>query len=223
MTIFPTATKGKSMGVSKIPPSVPPRPSKEILAKSKFSKNVNNYKKSYAQASRSNVEDVICIKNTFPKLPTKKVIEINDIVNNKAGLKKPKINMTTKGPSRKQIIIPMNIYNSEIVGNFMNTHIANINRCLEEAKSATITDFIQVENNGIIITTNKALSASDMSVIEKYLKENDNIDSNSPHLPKSKSCLKILGLSYILEKTNLPITSDLIKEVIKHTSSAMSF
>jgi len=190
------------------------------LAKSKFSKNVNNYKKSYAQASRSNVEDVIHIKDAFPKLPTKTVIEINDIVNNKAGLKKPKINMTTKGSLRKQIIIPMNTYNSKIIGNFTNTHIANINRCLKEAKSATIADFIQVENNGIIITTNKALFASDMSIIEKYLKETDNINSNhidSPCLPKSKSCLKISGLPYILEKTNLPITSDLIKEVTKET------
>jgi len=88
------------------------------------------------------MKNVIYIKDIFPKLPTKKVIEINDIVNNKAGLKKPKINMTTKSPLRKQIIISINTYNSKIIGNFTNTHIANINRCFKEAKSATITDFI---------------------------------------------------------------------------------
>jgi len=52
-----------------------------------------------------------------------------------------------------------------------------------------------------------------MSIIEKYLKENDNIDLDyitSPYLPKSKSYLKILGLLYIVEKTNVPVTSELI-------------
>jgi len=61
------------------------------------------------------VENIICIKDAFPKLPTKKVIEINDIVNNKTGQAKPKINMTTKGPSRKQIIISMSENNSEVI------------------------------------------------------------------------------------------------------------
>lgn len=68
--------------------------------------------------------------------------------------------------------------------------------------------------------TNKTLFTLDMSIIKKYLKENNNINSNhinSPHLPKSKSYLKILGFSYILEKTNLSIISDLIKKVIKET------
>jgi len=73
------------------------------------------------------VEDIIHIKDVFLKLPTKKVIEINDIVNNKTGQAKPKINMTTKDPSRKQIIIPMSENNSEIISNFANFHIFNIN------------------------------------------------------------------------------------------------
>jgi len=57
-----------------------------------------------------------------------------------------------------------------------------------------------------------------MSIIEKYLKENKNIDLdyiNSPCLLKSKLYLKILSLLYTLDNTNLPITSEIIKEVIK--------
>jgi len=89
------------------------------------------------------MEDIICIKNAFPKIPTKKVIEINNIVNNnKMDLKKPKINMTTKSPSRKQIIILINIYNSEIIDNFANSYIAIINGHLKKAKLATIAKFI---------------------------------------------------------------------------------
>ena len=59
-----------------------------------------------------------------------------------------------------------------------------------------------------------------MSIIEKYLKENDNIDLDyitSLYLPKSKSYLKILGLLYVIEKTNIPVTSELIKEIIKES------
>jgi len=89
------------------------------------------------------MEDIICIKNIFSKIPTKKVIEINNIVNNnKVNLKKPKINITTKSLSRKQIIILINTYNSEIIGNFANNHIANINGYLKKAKLATIAKLI---------------------------------------------------------------------------------
>jgi len=53
------------------------------------------------------MKEIICIKAAFLKLSTKKVIEINDIFNNnKTGLVKPRINITTKEPLRKQVIIP---------------------------------------------------------------------------------------------------------------------
>ena len=136
------------------------------------------------------------------------------------GSVKPRINMTTKEPSRKQVIISMSSNSSEVIGNFVNIHIANINKCLKKAKSDTIADFIWVESKDIIITTNKAASALDIKIIEKYLKENNNIDLDyitSPCLPKSKSYLKILGLLYIVEKNNLSVTSELIKEVIKES------
>ena len=59
-----------------------------------------------------------------------------------------------------------------------------------------------------------------MSIIEKYVKETNKIDSKHidiPWLLKSKSYLKILGLSYILKNTNLPITFEPVEEVIKET------
>jgi len=121
--------KGKSTELSRISP----RLSKETLDKMKFNK------KSYAQTSKSNMENIIYIKDVFPKLLTKK---INNIVNNKISQAKSKINIITKGPSRKQIIIPMNKNNSKVISNFANFHIFNINRYLKKAKSNTITNFI---------------------------------------------------------------------------------
>ena len=49
--------------------------------------------------------------------------------------KKPKINMTIKRLSRKQVIILMTDSNAEIIINSANQQIANINRCLKEISS----------------------------------------------------------------------------------------
>jgi len=134
--------KKKSTQVSRILPFILSRLSKETLAKSKFNKKTNNNKNSYAHTLKSNVENIICIKDAFLKLSTKKVIKINNIINNKIGQTKPKINITTKDLLRKQIIISMSENNSEVISNFTNFHISNINRYLKKTKSNIITDFI---------------------------------------------------------------------------------
>ena len=151
-TSLPTTPNGKSAKVSNFFLFISPRLSKENLAKSKYTSKSNTNKKSYAQASKSNVEDIIHIKDVFPNLSTKKVVVINNIVN-KTSLVKPRINITTKGLSRKQIIIPMSKNNAEVISNHANYYIVNINRCLKKAKSNTVANFICLENYGIIITT----------------------------------------------------------------------
>ena len=90
-------------------------------------------------------------------------------------LVKPKINMTTKELSRKQVVISMILKNIEFIVNSANVQIVNINRCLKKAKLKTVADYIQVETNKII-TTNKTTSSLDLSIIKKCLKENDNIN-----------------------------------------------
>jgi len=95
--------------------SIPPKPSKKGLANSRFhSSNIS--KKSYTQVSKSNIKDIVYIKDIFPKLSIKKVIEINDIVN-KNGLTKSRKNMTIKGLSRKQVIIPISTNDAETIDN----------------------------------------------------------------------------------------------------------
>lgn len=52
------------------------------------------------------------------------------------------------------------------------------------------------------------------------MKELNNVNSNnvmSSRFPQSKSYLRILGISYFTEDTNLFITLDIIKRVIKST------
>ena len=124
--------------------------------------------------------------------------------------------MTIKGPSRKQIIIPIVKSNAELIINLANQQIANINKSLKEIKSDITVDFICIINNGVIITTDKLANASNLKIIKKCIKNANNINSEaieSPQLPKSKLYLKIIRLSFMREKG--PITPDIIKGIIK--------
>ena len=49
----------------------------------------------------------------------------------------------------------------------------------------------------------------------KDLNDVDHSDIMSPRLPQSKSYLKVLGIPYFIEDTNLPISSDIVESVIK--------
>ena len=130
--------------------------------------------------------------------------------------KKPKINMTTKGPLRKQVIVLMAKSNTELIVNLVHQYIANINKCLKNIKSDIITNFIQVTNEEVNIMMNKLANPSDLTTIKKYIKSisNINLDSiESPCLSKSKLYLKILRLSYTME--NNVITPDIVEGVLK--------
>ena len=137
----------------------------------------NSNNQSYIQTSKGNIKEIIKIKNTFPKLFSKKIIEIHNITNNIELKSKPKFNMTTKSPSRKQIIIHMNTNNSEEVVSQANEYISNINRLLKDVKSDVSADYICSDNKGVIITTNKVIAPSDLNIVEKYMKELNNINS----------------------------------------------
>ena len=70
--------------------------------------------------------------------------------------------MTTKGPSHKQVIVPINSDNIvKFISNPSN-HITNINRLLKNIKSDCEVDYIQLEKSGIIIVTNKVAFALDL-------------------------------------------------------------
>jgi len=127
--------------------------------------------------------------------------------------------MTTKGPLRKQIIIPMS---GENVSSFMKNsslHVANINRNLRNAKSDVLIDYLCSENSGIIVITNKVAQQSDMSIISNYIKNSNDINSlqvDEPRLPKSKSYLKITGIPFFSHSNSQErLTSNDIEAILK--------
>jgi len=134
------------------------------------------------------------------------------------GKPKPCINITTKGLSRKQIIIPMNNVNKK---NFMeesSTYITNMNRALKNIKTEVIVDFIQLDSSSIVIVTNKVVSSLDLQTIENYIKNTDCINANEVKVlrfTQYKSYLKIIGIPYLQENMNIPLTSNVVEDIIK--------
>ena len=199
----------------------PPPPNKNVESTVKKDPKPSNMKKSYAQASKSSlsrIEDIVRVKEVFPALSADEVGKVLKIKNSREGNKKPKINMTTRGLSRKEVIILIVKHTAELIVNSAHIHIANVNKCLKNSKSDIVADFIRSTNNRIVITTNKLANDLNLSTIEKYLKSIQNVNSDlieSPHLPKSKSYMKIIGLPYKINQD--VISSNFIKDVLKET------
>ena len=214
------------------PPPLPAKTRKEVNVISKYfhpkksmadnniQGNNTNPGKSYAQASKTliNTSEVLKIKETFPSLNAQKIDQVNNIVN---GSNKPKlhIRMTTKGPSRKQVIIPMSGKN---VNSFMKSsslHVANINRLLHNAKSDVLVNYIWSDNTGITVITNKVAQQSNMSIINQYVKNSNDINSlqvEKPHLSKSKSYLKIISIPFFPHTNSQEkLTSNDIEMILK--------
>ena len=136
-----------------------------------------NVRKLYAQATSSNILDILKLKNNFPNLLAKKIKEIQRIINNKNKMR-PQLNMITKGPSKKQVIVPMSKVNINNILTLANKHVTNINRALKNIKSNILVNFIHLDKLGIIIASNLVVLQLDFLVMERYVKSIDNVSSD---------------------------------------------
>ena len=218
--------------ISPIPPPILAKTQKEVDELLKyFKKNTNSQqKKSYANATSSTkqpslsapkniVKKMLKIKETFLNLPNKKIEQVHKVINSSNNKAKPKISMTTKSPSQKQVIISMSYNIAKEFIKDSSSHIVNINHALKAIKSSTIADFIRIEDKGIIITTNIVLLGSDLQEIEKYVKNSLSSDADKvfpARLPQYKSYLKIVDIPFISEKTNSRISLDKIEGILKN-------
>ena len=176
--------------------------------------------KSYAQASKpaANASKILKIKEMFPSLNAQKIDQVNNIVNEQTKTK-PRIKMTTKGPSRKHITIPMS---SDNISSFMKNsslYVANINRSLQNAKTNVLVDYIHSDNTGISVIVNKVAQQSDMSIIDNCIKNSNDINSlqvEDACLPMSKSYLKIISIPYYFYSDHqTKLTSNDIENILK--------
>jgi len=212
-------------------PPLPAKSAKEVNVISKYFQNKkplienkkkkgSNLTKSYSQASKSPATtfDILKIKEAFPALNTKKINQVNNIVKGNPKLKL-KIQMTIKGPSRKQVIIPMSKDNINVFMKNSSFHVANINRQLRNTKSEVLIDYIQANPLGITIITSKVCQQSDLLIINQYVKNSNDVNAlqvEEPQLPKLKLYLKIIGiLFYPHANSQEHLTSSDIKSILK--------
>jgi len=171
----------------------------------------------YVQVSFKNISNILKIKENFPKLLNKKIEEINKTIFSKVDKLRPRINMMTKSPSRKQIIVSMSIDNANKFISVSSEHIANLNRSLRNTKTDLMVDFIYTDHQGLIVISNRVVSQSEISIVSTYIKNCSNIDTNDIQdtcLPQSKSYLSIPYIMKSFIKTshifdNINITSKL--------------
>ena len=214
----------KLVNISNLSPLVPLKPFKKELNKSKYYSNKSNKltniannrnRWTYTQASSPSVKEVLKIKENFLKLSSQKIKNIYKMIN-KLSKTKLYINMTTKGPFWRQIIVPISNGNIFRFISFSSDHIININRNLKNIKSDIMTNFICSDHCSLIITTNKVVSTSNLTTIKSYIKKFNNIESSnimSPWLPQSKFYLKIIGISYLMEFLLTPAYRNLLSKI----------
>ena len=207
----------------KLPPLISIKTPKEVMKIFKFFKKdtkpteKKNIGKLYAQASSPKINEILKIKEIFPKLLTNRIDNIYKIING-GNKPKPKLNMTTKEPFRKQVIIPMNNNNKAKYMELSSVYITNLNRALKNIKSDIMADFIYIKQIGITIVTHKVASSLNIQTIKKYTKNVNYIDTNEIdilYLLQLKFYLKIIGILYLVKNTNILISSDIVKKIIK--------
>lgn len=210
--------------VAKIPLPIPARllykqleeVKKQIEQRQSQGKNI--YTKSYAQTTTS-AADILKLRDAFPALPNKKIIKICSTTLNKPMQKDKRIQYTTKGPSRKQAIVPFMPQYSVLIMNNTSQYIGAINSLLKGLKSTLHAEFIWPSVEGIVIATNNVPASSNLTTIKKYIKSIEGISQNevaAPHLPQSKSYLKIIGIPFI-QPSSLALTSDNITNFIRNS------
>ena len=115
----------------------------------------------------------------FFNLQAEKIKNIKKIINSK-DRSKPRINIMTKMPSRKQIIVLMSNNNKTRFMKDSSNHIANLNRAI---KLEVMVDFICLDQSGVTIVTNKIASPLDLQTIENYIKSTNCIEAKEVEVP----------------------------------------
>ena len=125
--------------------------------------------------------------------------------------------MTTKGLLRKQIIVPMGNDNKTKFMALSSDHIANLNRVLKNIKSDIMADYAYMDQNSIVIVTNKVTSSLDFQMIENYVKNIEHINSEDIEtscFSQLKFYSKIIGILYLMENTDVSISLSIVESIL---------
>jgi len=119
------------------------------------------------------------------------------------------LKMTTHGPTRCQVLIPLDTPTAEVIVTNIAIAVESWSRGLVEAHSKLKVESVHKAWDRISMSTNFVASAAELEVIKQWLKKVTGLATSTvvePRLPQSKSFLKILGVSYWGNNSSLSIT-----------------
>ena len=175
-------------------------------------------------------ESLLRLRNMFPDLPIEKVLAMHQsgfgasASPNRGGAvsfsasRAPK--MTTHGPTRRQVLIPLDTSTAEVVVANATTAVESCNRGLVETYFKLRVESVCKAWDRISMSTNFVASAAELEVIKQWLKKVADLAASTvvkPRLPQSKPFLKILGVPYWGNNSLLPITQAQVESVITNT------
>ena len=98
-------------------------------------------------------------------------------------------------------------------------HVTNINKELCNTKTEVLVDYIRSDSTGIIIITNKVGQQSDLSIIDNYIKNSNDVNQlqvENSRLSMSKSYLKIIGIPFFPHSNSMEkLTSFDVETILK--------
>jgi len=136
------------------------------------------------------------------------------------------LKMTTQGPTRHQVLIPLAPAAAEVVVANAASAVESCNKGLVSTRSKLRVESVCKAWDSVSMSTSSIASVAELEVIKQWLKKTASlaglgeVTEIEPHLPQSKSFLKVLGIPYWDSKTSLPITP---AQVAKALSSSLLF
>jgi len=175
-------------------------------------------------------ESLLCLCDMFPDLPMEKILAMyqssfgasaspnrGDAVHSSASRT---LKMTTHRPTRHQVLIPLDTPIAEVIVANAATAVEFSNRGLVEAHSKLRVESVCKPWDGIFMSTNFVVLAAELEIIKQWLKKVAGLAASTmvePHLPQSKSFLKILSIPYWGNNSLLSITQAQVESVIANT------
>ena len=125
--------------------------------------------------------------------------------------------MTTQGPTRHQVLIPLTPAAAETVVANAALTVESCNKGLVSACSKLRVESVYKAWDSVSISTNSVASVAELEVIKQWLKKTaglGEVTEIKPHLPQSKSFLKVLGIPYWNFKISLSVTPTQVTEAL---------
>ena len=126
--------------------------------------------------------------------------------------------MTTQGPTRCQVLVPLD--SAELIVANAASAVQSCNKGLVEARSKLRVESVHKAWDGVSMSTNSVASLAELEVIKQWLKKTAGLGESTevePCLPQSKSFLKILGVPYWDSKSSLPITPAQVEAALSNS------